>query len=136
MPISGQKPIVNAQQNSGTGILMTEFAASQVAFGKWTTLSTLLLASYLSSTITIIDCTLANSGHPIWNGLATTFNTSVSLAYNRSGNVTSGSIIITNCTRCTTPAVIVSPQSATAGHRVQIAHACHYRFSIFNWGMM
>jgi hypothetical protein len=45
MPISGQQSIVNAQQNSGTGILMTEFAASQISSAKWNTLSTLFLAS-------------------------------------------------------------------------------------------
>jgi hypothetical protein len=81
-----------------------------------------------------MDFTLISSEHPIWNGLATTFNTSMTIAYSRLGNVTSGSIIITNCTRCTTPAVIVSPQSGTAERSVKINHAGHYSFSVFNWG--
>jgi hypothetical protein len=81
-----------------------------------------------------MDYTLISSEHPIWNGLATTFNISMTIAYSRLSNVTNGSIIIANCTRCTSPAVIGHPQSGTAGRRVQIAHAGHYSFSIFNWG--
>jgi hypothetical protein len=81
-----------------------------------------------------MDYTRISSGHPIWNGLATNFNTSMTIAYSGLSNVTNRSIIIANCTRCTTPAVIVSPQSRTAERSVQINHAGHYSFSIFNWG--
>jgi hypothetical protein len=81
-----------------------------------------------------MDYTLINSRHPIWSGLATTFNRSVSIVYSRLGNVTNGSIIIANCASCNTPGGIAHPQSGTAGRRVQINHAGHYNFSIFNWG--
>ena len=134
MPISGQQSIVNAQQRSGTGVVITELGASQVSGGKWTILSSIMLATWLSGTLAVMDFALINSGHPIWNGLATTFNTSVAIVYSRLSTPINGSIIIANCTRCTTPAVIVYPQSGSSGRRVQIAHAGHYGFSSFNWG--
>jgi hypothetical protein len=133
MPISGQQAIVNAQQNSGTGVVITELASSQVSQGKWTTLSSIMLATRITGYLQFMDFTLTNSGHPIWNGLPTTFNTSVQIVYAQLNSPGPGSILIANCTRCNSPGVIVHPKSGTAGRRVQIAHAGHYSFSTFDW---
>ncbi len=133
MPISGQQSIVNAQQSSDTGVVITELGASQVSQGKWTTLSSIMLATRITGYLAFMDFTLTNSGHPIWNGLPTTFNTSVQICYSQLNSPGPGSIVIANCTRCNAPGVIVHPQSGTAGRRVQIAHAGHYEFSTFNW---
>jgi hypothetical protein len=134
MPTSGQQSIVNAQQNNGTGIVMTEWGAYQVLSGRWTILSSLLLALRASGGTVSMSYTLVNSGHPIWNGLATSFTTSVTLGYSTFSTLNSGSIIIANCTAIGTPAVIVRPSFGTAGRIVQIAHAGHYSVAAFNWG--
>ena len=136
MPTSGQQSILNAQQNCITGVVMTEFAAFQVSNGKWTTLSPLILAPYVSGTAgTAMDFNLLYAGHPIWTGLANSFNTSVTIAYQRLGTPISGTVIVANCSICNSNSVFTYPQSGTAGRIVQIAHASHYSFaSTFNWG--
>ena len=134
MPISGQQAIVNAQQTSGTGVVMTEWAAFQVLGGRWTTLSSLLLATRASGITANMSYTLVNSGHPIWNGLATSFSTSVTFAYSTLNTTAIGTTIIANCTSFGTPAVVVLPSSGSAGRIVQIAHAGHYSTGAFNWG--
>ncbi len=61
MPISGQQSIVNAQQNCVTGVVMTELSSFQISNGKWTTLSLLLLAPYVSGTEGYMDFNLLSS---------------------------------------------------------------------------
>ncbi len=134
MPTSGQQSIVNAQQYNGTGVVMTEWAAYQVLSGRWVILSSLLLATRVSGFTTTMSFTLIVSGHPIWNGLATSFSTSVTLGYSSLATPKSGSTIIANCTNCNTAGVIIYPCSGTTGRIVQIAHAGHYT-SGFYWGI-
>ncbi|CAF1515129.1 unnamed protein product, partial [Adineta steineri] len=134
MPLAGQQSILNAWQNNGTGVVMTEWAAFHVLNGQWSVLSSLLLATRITGVTTTMSFTLINSGHPIWNGLATSFSTSVTLGYSTLNTPKVGTTIIANCTVCGTPAVIVAPSSGTAGRIVQIAHAGHYNTGTFNWG--
>ncbi len=134
MPLSGQQSIVNAHQNSSTGIVMTEWGAYQVLNGRWSILSSLLLAPRVTGATTNMSYSLVSSGHPIWNGLATNFSTSVTLGYSILGTPVNGSTIIANCGICNTGAVIVRPTSGTTGRIVQIAHAGHYTSGQFNWG--
>jgi hypothetical protein len=133
MPISGQQAIVNAQRYSGTGVVILELGASQVAQGKWTTFASIMLGTWVIGYLQFMDFTLTSTGHPIWNGLPNTFNTSVQIVYSVLSVTGTGNTVIANCTRCNSPGVIVHPQSGTAGRRVQIAHAGHYSFSTFNW---
>ena len=136
MPISGQQSIMKAQKNNSTGVVMTEWGPYIISVNKWYTLSPLLLASHLNYTKGAMSHILVSSSHPIWNGLPTSFNTSVTVGYGKLGILTSGSIVIANCTVCGTPAVIVRPSSGTAGRVVQIAHAGHdpSLTTQFNWG--
>ena len=134
MPTSGQQAIVNAQQNSGTGVVITEWAGYQVQSGRWTILSSLLLASRVTGATATMSYNLVSSGHPIWNGLASSFSTSVTFGYSTLNTPNSGSVIIANCGSCGTSAVIAQPSSGNAGRIVQIAHAGHYSSAVFNWG--
>jgi len=134
MPVAGQQSIVNAQQNNCIGVVLTEWAAYFVSNGMWSVLSSLLLASRTSGATTSMTFTLINNGHPIWNGLATSFNTSVTLGYSTLGTPNSGNTVIANCTVCGTAVVIVRPSLGAAGRIVQIAHAGHYSGGGFNWG--
>jgi hypothetical protein len=133
MPLSGQQSILNAQQNNGTGVVMTEWAAYHVLNGRWSTLSSLLLATRITGITATMSYTLVNSGHPIWNSLATSFSTTVTFGYSTLNALKNGSIIIANCPTCGTPAVIVRPGLGRAGRIVQIAHSGHGDTTQFNW---
>jgi hypothetical protein len=134
MPTSGQQSIVNAQQNNCTGVVMTEWAAYHLTIGQWATLSSLVLATRTGGSTLAMSFTLVNSGHPIWNSLATSFTASVTLGYSTLNTPNNGSIIVANCTTCGTSAVIVRPYSGTNGRIVQIAHAGHYGGTGFDYG--
>jgi len=134
MPIAGQQSIVNAQQNNRIGVVLTEWAAYFVLNGKWSVLSSLLLASRITGVTGSMTFTLINNGHPIWNGLATSFSTSVKLGYSTLGTPKSGNTVIANCAVCGTSVVIVRPSLGAAGRIVQIAHAGHYSSGGFYWG--
>jgi hypothetical protein len=135
MQTAGQQSIFNAQQNNGTGVIITEWAADLVLNGYWNILYPLLLASRISGYTTTMSYTLVNSGHSIWNGLATSFTTNVTLGYSTLNTPITTSIIVANCPICgNTPGVIVRPILGTAGRIVQINHAGHYSYGGFNWG--
>jgi hypothetical protein len=134
MSVAGQQSIVNAQQNNCTGVVLTEWAAYFVLNKKWSVLSSLLLASRISGFNASMTFNLINNGHPIWNGLATSFSTSVRLGYSTLRTPNSGNTVIANCAVCGTPVVIVRPSLGAAGRIVQIAHAGHYIRGGFNWG--
>ncbi|CAF1039505.1 unnamed protein product [Rotaria sp. Silwood1] len=135
MPSSGQESIRNAQQNSGTGIVMTEWAAYQVLSGRWSVLSSLLLATRITGVTASMSFDLVSINHPIWNGLAASFNTSVTLGYSVLSTPINGSLTIASCMQCGGPAVIVRPSVASNGRIVQIAHGGHYSSggANFNW---
>ncbi len=117
MPTSGQQSIVNARKNNGTDVVTTEWAIfNSFASNIWPTLASLMLVSYSGYPTTSMTYTLINSRHAIWNGLVTTFTTSISVRYSVFGTRTSGSIVVANCTSCNSSAVIVRPCSGTAGH--------------------
>ncbi len=134
MPITGQQSIVNAQQNNDTGVVMTEWAGYQVANGRWSILSSLLLATITTTSTGTLSYTLVNSEYPIWNGLATSFTTSVTFGYSILNTPTVGSVIIANCTSCSTAAVIARHSGGSVGRIVQIANTGQYNGTTFNWG--
>ncbi|CAF1286751.1 unnamed protein product [Rotaria sordida] len=136
MPSSGQESIRNAQQNNGTGIVMTEWAAYHVLGGRWSLLSPLLLAARKTGMTASMSFDLVSINHPIWNGLAISFNTSVAFGYSVLDTPKNESIIIADCRSCGGPAVIVRPSVASTGRIVQIAHGAHYSSgeTVFNWG--
>ena len=74
MPAAGQTAIVNFV-NAGNGLVLTEWAAYQVAGGRWQTLAPLVLlnrtAAYSGQVTYTVDAAFA--AHPIWAGLPATF---------------------------------------------------------------
>ena len=71
---------------------------------------------------------LVNIGHPIWTGLPTSFNSSVSLGYGIYNTLTGGSVIVANCSSCNSPAVVIRSSSGSIGRIAQISYA------VDNWG--
>lgn len=135
MPNIGQQSIVDAQQQNGTGVVITEWAAFHSINGRWAILSpALLLFTRNSGTTEKLTFTLSDSRHPIWTSLPSTFNTLVAMGANIAGSVInpSTSTIVAQCKQCNGPGVVVrNSSSASIGRIVQIAHAAHY--STFNW---
>jgi hypothetical protein len=127
MPSAGQTAIVNAVgAGTGTGVIFTEWAAYNQTVGVYTTLANLLCFTRSSGNSTALTFTLTSTGHPIWNGLSTTFTTTVSLGVNVSGTtLNSGATQIASCSQCGTFGVAVRDPSTT-GRVVQIAHAAGY----------
>jgi hypothetical protein len=126
MPVAGQTGIKNAVgASTGTGVIFTEWAAYQVSISLYTTLAPLLCYSRASGNTSALTFTLTSSGHPIWNGLSTTFTTSLTLGSNISGTLASGCTEIASCTQCGTYGVAAANPSST-GRVVQIAHAAGY----------
>jgi hypothetical protein len=126
MPAGGQTSIANAVAGSAlTGVIFTEWAAYEVLYSKYTTLAPLLCFTRSSGTTSTLTFSLVQTGHPIWNGLATSFTTSVTLGANISGTLNSGATEIASCTQCGTYGVAVRDPSST-GRVVQIAHAAAY----------
>jgi len=126
MPSAGQTAIVNAVgASTGTGVIFTEWAAYNDTVGVYTTLFPLLCYTRSSGTTSTLTFTLTQTGHPIWNGLPTTFTTTTSLGANISGTLQTGAIQIASCTQCGTYGVAVRDPSST-GRVVQIAHAAGY----------
>ena len=126
MPSAGQTAIVNAvAAGTGTGVIFTEWAAYNNTVSVYTTLEPLLCFSRSSGTTSTLTFTLTSSGHPIWNGLSTTFTTTVTLGANISGTLASGATEIASCSQCGTYGVAVKDPAST-GRVVQIAHAAAY----------
>jgi len=130
MPSSGQTAILNAQRNSGTGVVMTEWAANHVLHSRWSILSPLLLAPRNGGETKIMSHTLISRGHSIWKGLPTSFNTTVKIGYSKLG-ASINATVVAHSSSANTPAVIVRPSYGNAGRIVQLAHAGHY--SGFNY---
>jgi len=125
MPSGGQSAIVNAVGASAqTGVIFTEWAAYMVSIGDYTTLSPLILFTRSSGYTGALTFTLTQSGHPIWNGLPSSFTTA-SLGSNISGTLASGAIQIASCTQCGQYGV-AAKDTGTTGRIVQIAHAAAY----------
>ena len=126
MPSAGQTAIVNAVGASTlTGVIFTEWAAYENTVSQYLTLEPLLCFSRSSGTTSTLTFSLVQTGHPIWNGLPTSFTTTVSLGANISGVLASGATEVASCTQCGTYGVAVKDPAST-GRVVQIAHAAAY----------
>lgn len=138
MPLSGQQSIFNAQQNNATGVVLTEWIAFQCQQNISTVLCPLLLFSRSISGETNMTMSLTVPNHPIWTNVPTSFTSTAVVSYNKGGSLLNNGTTIANCSQCNGgPGVAVrtSPNPATVGRVVQIAHAGHYRTSVqtFNW---
>jgi len=125
MPPAGQTSIVNAQA-AGTGVVFTEWASYQPYSGRWATLRSLVLMTYVpsSTSSSAVTYNLTSVGHPIWDGVSTPFVTTVPSVYHQhSGGLVNGGVAIATWTysTITMPAVIV--RDTTGGRLVHITHA-------------
>lgn len=126
MPSAGQSAITTqVGASTATGVIFTEWAAYQVLNGRYTTLSPLLCFTRSSGITSTLTFTLTATGHPIWNGLASSFTTSVTLGGNISGTLQTGATEIASCSQCGTYGVAARDPTGT-GRVVQIAHAAAY----------
>jgi len=123
MPINGQSTIVNAF-TSGTGFVVTEWAAYEVNSGRWTTLQQLLLATYSSGTTVATTYTLTSANHPVWTGLPTSFTTTVAVGGAIGTVINGGTRIATSSSGSN--GIIVRDVIGTQGRIVHIDHAANY----------
>jgi hypothetical protein len=129
MPLTGQTAIVNAF-NTGVGAVFTEWAAYESTNGRWLTLKSLLLATYVTGTTPATSTyTLTSAAHPIWTGLPTSFVTTATLAESCGAIINGGTRIATNSALSgTSPAngIIVKDAVGASGRTVHIDHAGNY----------
>jgi hypothetical protein len=122
---TGQDSIVAAHA-TGTGYLTNEWASYQHENGRSTSLAPLTLLSYETSTSSTTTFTLTSSGHPIWDGLASSFATTVSVGLTYSQLINSG-VKIASCSGCdgggTYSGAGVAVREGVGGRLVHLAHS-------------
>ncbi len=123
MNVTGQESILAAQQ-AGTGVVFTEGFAYTRSLGYNATLDPLALFTYTSSNTVVITYTLTSAGHPIWDGLPTTWSSISGMGVSY-GTLKSGATSIASCTGCSTAGgVMVKDDSG--GRIVNLAHWSNY----------
>jgi hypothetical protein len=127
MPVAGQQSILSAVNTGSTGLVETEWVAYEVAFSRYQTYAPLVLVSRSSGTTSTLSFALTQNGHPIWNGVASTFTTNVALGANVSGSLQNGGTQIASCTEC--GGIGVAVRDNGNGRVVQIAHAAGYNMA-------
>jgi hypothetical protein len=123
MPAAGQAAIV-AFLNAGNGVVFTEWAAYQVAAGRWQTLAPFVLLtrtqSYTGQVTYTVDPAFAS--HPVWKGLAATFT----FASTSNDGVTRVAPFVTRIAGSPQAIDAVAIRDAPAGRVVHVAHAGDY----------
>ena len=127
MPAAGQTAITGAN-TAGVGVVFDGWAAYKVNLypATFTTLRSLLLMQYsIYGGTTPTSYTLTTTGHPIWNGLPSTFASTASIYVVRGPLINSGTAIAT-CTQCVGTGYSgagVAVRETTGGRLVQVAHS-------------
>jgi hypothetical protein len=98
MPEAGQSAIAAAHA-AGTGYIAFELASWQVQTGINPSLTPLTLLSYGTSTFQTGLITLVSAGHPIWDGVPTSFTPELGLG-TTVGNLVNGGVAIATCAGC------------------------------------
>lgn len=126
MNAAGQQSIWDAVMRDRTGLVMTEWVAyNHTNYAAYATLSPLILASYISFTSGNFAYSLLAAGHPIWDGLPSTFTTTGYIG----GAVlvpANGGTPIATCTSCGGPGVLTRDSAGTSGRIVHISHGANY----------
>jgi len=124
MPDTGQTAIVAAQA-AGTGVVFTEWASFSASYGYWNAgLEALVLSSFGTYIAPqAVTYTLTSAGHPIWDGLPTTFTISETPSHVM-GTVINGGTKIADCVQCSGAGVIVRDNGG--GRIVEITHSASY----------
>jgi hypothetical protein len=123
MPAAGQSAIVNFV-NAGNGLVLTEWAAFQVAGGRWQTLAPLVLlsrtAAYSGQVTYAVDA--AFSAHPLWAGLPASFV----LASTSNVGITKVAPGVTRIAGSAQAIDAVAIRDVPVGRVVHVAHAGNY----------
>jgi len=120
MPTAGQTAIVNFL-NAGNGVVFTEWAAYQVANGRWQTLAPYVLLQRTSSYTGQVSYTVdpAFAAGPVWKGLPATFT----FASNSNVGVTKVAPFVTRIAGSPQANDAVAVRDAPTGRVVHLAHA-------------
>jgi hypothetical protein len=123
MPAAGQTAIVNFV-NAGNGLVLTEWAAYQVANNRWQTLAPLVLlnrtAAYSGQVTYGVDAAFA--AHPIWAGLPATFT----IASTSNVGITKVASGVTRIAGSAQAIDAVAIRDVPKGRVVEVAHAGNY----------
>lgn len=124
MPLAGQQAAF-AAHSDGAGYITYEWASYQAStVSGATTLAPLMLINY-STGYTTTSFTLTASGHPIWDGLPTTFTTTSSIA-GAAGNLVNSGVTIATCANCdlssTYSGAAVAAREGLGGRIVHFSH--------------
>jgi hypothetical protein len=123
MPTAGQTALVNYVA-AGNGLVLTEWAAYQVASGRWTTLAPLVLLartnSYTGQVTYSVDPAFAS--HPLWAGLPASFT----IASASNIGLTKVATGVTRVAGSPQAIDAVALRDARAGRVVHLAHAGNY----------
>ena len=98
MPEAGESAIAAAQA-AGTGYVAFELASWQVQTGVNPNLAALTLLTYGTSSFQTGLVTLVSAGHPIWDGVPTSFTPELGLG-TTVGNLVNGGVAIATCAGC------------------------------------
>jgi hypothetical protein len=124
MPVAGQAAIVSFVNTAGNGLVLTEWAAYQVASNRWQTLAPLVLlnrtVAYTGQVTYTVDPGFA--GHPIWAGLPATF-TFASNSNVGTANALNGATRIAGSAQALDAVAI---RDVPVGRVVHVSHAGNY----------
>jgi hypothetical protein len=124
MPQAGQQAIVNANTNSGTGVIFSEWGAYQVSSARWQTLKNILVLTRTSGITSTQTYTLEVMNHSIWTGLPASWKTVNAMGGNSGSALANGGVRIAGCAECGNGAGVVVKDGP--GRVVQHAHAGNY----------
>lgn len=123
MPAAGQTAILNFV-NAGNGLVLTEWAAYQVAGGRWQTLKPLVLLTrsqaYTGQVTYTVDSAFA--AHPLWAGLPGSFT----IASTSNVGITSVAAGVTRVAGSAQVIDAVALRDTPSGRVVHLAHAGNY----------
>jgi hypothetical protein len=123
MPAAGQTAIVNFV-NAGNGLVLTEWAAYQVANNRWQTLAPLVLlnrtAAYSGQVTYGVDPAFAS--HPVWAGLPASFT----IASTSNVGITKVASGVTRIASSAQAIDAVAIRDVPKGRVVEVAHAGNY----------
>jgi hypothetical protein len=122
-PVSGQAAVAAAHA-AGTGVVFTEWASYAAMYDWDTPLASLVLSTFESYVYgTPATYTLTAAGHPIWDGLPTTFTTT-RVPSHVDGTLINGGVQIADCDVCNGAGVIVRDDGG--GRIVEITHSASF----------
>ncbi len=125
MPAPGQQAIVNARAASGTGVVLTEWAAYMVQTGQWPILAPLVIVPRVDNVSCVARTYTRLVNHPIWAGIpdGVTITPSLQLCHNVA-SVTLGTAIARTVDD---GGDVIAVHDSGTSRIVQFAHSAGYQ---------